>query len=51
MFTNVISDNYKSYDDVSRTESYDQMGPVGVDPRWDVFAAFHTYLLKAFPLT
>lgn len=32
------------------TESYDQMGPVGTDPRWEKFRAFHDYLLKAFPL-
>ena len=33
-----------------RTESYDYMEPVGVDPRWDVFGSFHDYLLQAFPL-
>lgn len=32
------------------TESYDQMGPVGTDPRWEKFGAFHDYLSKAFPL-
>ncbi|KAH7890769.1 hypothetical protein F5I97DRAFT_1974939 [Phlebopus sp. FC_14] len=32
------------------TESYDSMEPVGVDPRWEKFAPFHDYLLKAFPL-
>ena len=26
------------------------MGPVGQDPRWEVFAPFHEYLAKAFPL-
>ena len=26
------------------------MGPVGVDPRWDVFGPFHDYLRQAFPL-
>jgi Gly-Xaa carboxypeptidase len=26
------------------------MGPVGEDPRWEVFAPFHEYLEKAFPL-
>jgi hypothetical protein len=36
--------------DTHSTESYDDMGPVGVDPRWDVFGPFHDYLLKAFPL-
>ncbi|KAF9646522.1 carboxypeptidase S, partial [Thelephora ganbajun] len=33
-----------------RTESYDHMEPVGVDPRWDAFGPFHDYLLQAFPL-
>ena len=33
-----------------RTESYDDMDPVGVDPRWEVFGPFHDYLLHAFPL-
>ena len=33
-----------------RTESHDNMGPVGVDPRWEVFGPFHDYLLKTFPL-
>jgi len=33
-----------------RTESYDHMEPVGVDPRWDAFGPFHDYLLGAFPL-
>ncbi|KAG6910025.1 hypothetical protein DXG01_013749 [Tephrocybe rancida] len=32
------------------TESYDDMGAVGDDPRWDAFAPFHEYLLSAFPL-
>ncbi|KAF8070006.1 hypothetical protein FPV67DRAFT_1578960 [Lyophyllum atratum] len=32
------------------TESFDNMGPVGEDPRWDAFAPFHDYLLGAFPL-
>ncbi|GJE90960.1 carboxypeptidase S [Phanerochaete sordida] len=31
------------------TESYDQMLPVGQDPRWEVFTPFHDYLLSAFP--
>ncbi|KAI0343236.1 carboxypeptidase S [Trametopsis cervina] len=31
------------------TESFDQMDPVGVDPRWDAFGPFHDYLLSAFP--
>ncbi|KIP10027.1 hypothetical protein PHLGIDRAFT_66515 [Phlebiopsis gigantea 11061_1 CR5-6] len=31
------------------TESYDQMLPVGQDPRWEVFAPFHEHLLKTFP--
>lgn len=33
-----------------RTESYDTMDPVGVDPRYEVFASFHAYLLETFPL-
>ncbi len=31
------------------TESYDDMKPVGDDPRWDIFADFHDYLEDAFP--
>ncbi|KDQ31776.1 hypothetical protein PLEOSDRAFT_48855 [Pleurotus ostreatus PC15] len=33
------------------TETFDAMGPVGSDNRWDVFGAFHDYLRAAFPLT
>lgn len=33
-----------------RTESYDGMEPVGVDPRWEVFKPLHIYLATAFPL-
>ncbi|KAJ7503528.1 carboxypeptidase S [Mycena galericulata] len=33
------------------TESYDNMQPVGIDPRWEVFSTFHAYLATAFPLT
>ena len=32
------------------TESFDGMGEVGVDGRWEVFAEFHEYLKGAFPL-
>ncbi|KAJ7666310.1 hypothetical protein B0H17DRAFT_1090112 [Mycena rosella] len=32
------------------TESYDDMQPVGVDPRWDIFTEFHAYLAQSFPL-
>lgn len=32
-----------------RTEVYDDLGPVGIDTRWDVFAKFHNYLETAFP--
>ncbi|CAK5268850.1 unnamed protein product [Mycena citricolor] len=32
------------------TESYDDLLPVGVDPRWDVFALLHGYLEETFPL-
>jgi Gly-Xaa carboxypeptidase len=31
------------------TESFDDMGKVGEDPRWDVFIEFHDYLKKTFP--
>lgn len=34
-----------------RTESYDTLGLVGEDPRWDIFAKFHAYLHVAFPKT
>ncbi|KAL2255965.1 hypothetical protein VTK26DRAFT_2413 [Humicola hyalothermophila] len=33
-----------------KTESFDDLGPIGEDPRWDVFYAFHEYLEKTFPL-
>lgn len=33
-----------------RTESYDGMEPVGVDPRWEAFKPLHEYLATAFPL-
>ncbi|KAI0295384.1 carboxypeptidase S [Multifurca ochricompacta] len=33
------------------TESYDDMGPVGVDKRWEAFGPFHDYLVQSFPLT
>ncbi|KIJ51557.1 hypothetical protein M422DRAFT_26960, partial [Sphaerobolus stellatus SS14] len=32
------------------TESYDGMGPIGEDSRWETFGPLHDYLLKAFPL-
>jgi Gly-Xaa carboxypeptidase len=32
------------------TESFDNMGKVGEDSRWDVFADLHAYLQGAFPL-
>ncbi|CAK5282358.1 unnamed protein product [Mycena citricolor] len=31
------------------TEMYDDMPPVGQDPRWDVFSTFHDYLAFTFP--
>ena len=31
------------------TESFDNMGPVGVDRRWDIFQEFHDYLEKSYP--
>ncbi|KAK4234962.1 hypothetical protein C8A03DRAFT_18225 [Achaetomium macrosporum] len=33
-----------------KTESFDDLGAVGEDPRWDVFYSFHEYLEKTFPL-
>ena len=32
------------------TESFDDMGPVGQDLRWDVFHEFHNYLEKIYPI-
>ena len=32
------------------TESFDDMGPVGDDPRWDIFVDFHDFLKETFPL-
>ena len=32
------------------TESFDDMGEVEEDPRWDVFVPFQEYLKKTFPL-
>ncbi|KAJ7116598.1 hypothetical protein C8R44DRAFT_926893 [Mycena epipterygia] len=32
------------------TESYDNMQPVGTDPRWAAFGPLHMYLARAFPL-
>jgi hypothetical protein len=31
------------------TESFDKMGAIGEDKRWEAFGPFHDYLLKAFP--
>ncbi|KAF8609702.1 carboxypeptidase S [Ceratobasidium sp. AG-I] len=31
------------------TESFDKMGPVGTDPRWDIFYKFSAHLLKTYP--
>ncbi|KAK4112705.1 carboxypeptidase S [Canariomyces notabilis] len=33
-----------------KTESFDDLGPIGEDPRWDVFYDFHKYLRATFPL-
>ncbi|KAJ4320639.1 hypothetical protein N0V94_003287 [Neodidymelliopsis sp. IMI 364377] len=33
------------------TQSYDDMGEIGADPRWDIFNSFADYLAKTFPLT
>ncbi|KAJ4289312.1 hypothetical protein N0V88_007063 [Collariella sp. IMI 366227] len=32
-----------------KTESFDDLGDVGKDPRWDVFYGFHGFLEKTFP--
>ncbi|EIM86566.1 carboxypeptidase S [Stereum hirsutum FP-91666 SS1] len=32
------------------TESYDDIGPVGEDPRWETRLLLHDYMLKRFPL-
>lgn len=32
------------------TETWDDNGDVGVDPRWEIFAEFHLVLQKLFPL-
>jgi Gly-Xaa carboxypeptidase len=32
------------------TQSYDDMGEIGSDPRWDIFYSFADYLEKTFPL-
>jgi hypothetical protein len=32
-----------------RTEVYDGMDSIGVDPRWEAFGPFHEYLADAFP--
>lgn len=32
------------------TESYDEMGGIGEDSRWEAFAPFHSYLQSSFPL-
>lgn len=31
------------------TESFDDMGPVGEDPRWEAFQEFRNYLAKIYP--
>lgn len=33
-----------------QTQSFDDMGNVGADPRWDVFFSFADYLVQTFPL-
>ncbi|KAK3306400.1 uncharacterized protein B0T15DRAFT_138842 [Chaetomium strumarium] len=33
-----------------KTESFDDLGAIGEDARWDVFYRFHEYLEKTFPL-
>ena len=38
--------HFSPYD---RTESYDDLAPVGQDPRWDIFAELHKMLEDTFP--
>jgi Gly-Xaa carboxypeptidase len=33
-----------------KTETFDDLGEVGFDPRWEVFYNFHAYLKNTFPL-
>ncbi|KAN0115631.1 carboxypeptidase S [Russula decolorans] len=33
------------------TESYDSMGPIGEDKRWEAFGPFQDYLVRSFPLS
>lgn len=33
-----------------KTESFDDLGAIGEDPRWEVFYTFHKYLETTFPL-
>ncbi|KAJ8118780.1 hypothetical protein OPT61_g317 [Boeremia exigua] len=33
------------------TQSYDNMGDIGADPRWNIFNSFADYLARTFPLT
>ena len=50
---NSYSDDERDYEYAATrdsTQSYDKMGPVGEDPRWEVFGPFHAYLAKSFPL-
>ncbi|KAI0281094.1 hypothetical protein BGY98DRAFT_1095042 [Russula aff. rugulosa BPL654] len=32
------------------TESFDSMGPIGEDKRWEAFRPFQDYLIQSFPL-
>ncbi|KAF8309224.1 carboxypeptidase S [Clavulina sp. PMI_390] len=32
------------------TENFDDMKDIGIDPRWETFSDFHSYLSSAFPL-
>lgn len=33
-----------------KTETFDDLGAIGVDKRWEVFYGFHDYLRESFPL-
>ncbi|EGN96606.1 hypothetical protein SERLA73DRAFT_75491 [Serpula lacrymans var. lacrymans S7.3] len=43
---------YKSFSGAIQipTESYDDNGPVGEDPRWETFQVLHSYFQSTFPL-
>ncbi|KAI0629265.1 carboxypeptidase S [Trametes polyzona] len=56
ILTSLFADNeyelaaYEAFGGAIRipTESFDDMGPVGNDTRWDIYSELHTYLEKTF---